>query len=191
MVYHPNEAEITSVSNRFAAWIHEPFLIIQTGGGRSRSWRDWPTKSYISNIEWIRNHYPLNIILTGGWDNEKVAHEIEQACPYVINLCNKTTLEETAALLSRSVMLLSTDTGVLFMAYAIGCPALAILHHASPGSLIGPIDHSAGHEVVELPKPDVQTEKLEGEMRKIRDEDVRDAIRRILERRGVKALVTS
>ena len=75
------------------------------------------------------------------------------------------------------------------MAYATGCPTLAILHHASPGALIGPKNPTPGHEVVELPKPEKTDQpmgQLHGEMERIRDEDVRAAIGRIMERRGVK-----
>ena len=185
MVYRPNPAEIEKVRNRFSEWIERPFVIFQTGGGRSRAWRDWPVDSYIRNIIWLRQQYQVQVVLTGGWDNEKVAGEIEAACPGVMNLCSKTTLEETAALLSCSTMLVSTDTGVLFMAYATGCPALAILHHASPGSLIGPMDPTPGHEVVELSKPLQPTSELHGEMDKIPDDEVRAAIMRILKRRGI------
>ena len=189
MVYQPNGSEIEDVRKRFSEWIDHPFVIFQTGGGRSRAWRDWPVDSYIRNIRWLQKRYPVRIILTGGWDNKEVAGKIESACHGVVNLCSKTTLEETAALLTQATMLVSTDTGVLFMAYATGCPALAILHHASPGALIGPKDPSSGHEVVELPKPEkpeLSVGQLHGEMGLIRDEDARTAIGRILERRGVK-----
>ena len=186
MVYRASDAEVTAMKKRFSEWIDKPFVVFQTGGGRSRSWRDWPTKSYIRNITWLRKNYDVQIVLTGGWDNEKVASEIEAACPGVVNLCSKTSLEETAALLKQALMLVSTDTGVLFMAYATGCMALAILHHASPGALIGPTAPGAGHEVVELSKPEgATTGQLYGEMEGIRDEDVRTAIARILQRRGV------
>ena len=130
----------------------------------------------------------MKVVLTGGWDNEPAAREIEWACSGAINLCNKTTLEETGALLKSSLMLVSTDTGVLFMAYAAGCPALAILHYASPGALIGPIgdgSRDVGHEVVELPKPSGPLEQRHGEMGKIPDDEVRGAIQRILARRGM------
>jgi ADP-heptose:LPS heptosyltransferase len=186
MVYRPLPAELEAARSRFSGWIGRPFVIFQTGGGRSRAWRDWPVDSYVRNILWLRQTRPeLTVVLTGGWDNEATAAAIERSCPFVVNLCNKTTLEETGALLSLAFMLVSTDTGVLFMAYAIGCPALAILHHASASPLIGPTDPGAGHEVVELPKPDHPTGELRGEMEKIPDEKVRAAIARILVRSGL------
>ena len=194
MVYQPNGSEIKAVRERFSDWIDRPFVIFQTGGGRSRAWRDWPVDAYIRNIRWLMERHPVRVILTGGWDNEETAAKIESECPGVVNLCSKTTLEETAALLTKSTMLVSTDTGVLFLAYATECPTLAILHHASPGALIGPKDPTTGHEVVELPKPEKPEPsigQLHGEMDKIRDEDVRAAIQRILERGGVKILETA
>ena len=189
MVYQPKDSEIANVRERFSEWIDQPFVIFQTGGGRSRAWRVWPVDSYIRNVRWLQERYPMRVILTGGWDNENTATKIESACPGVVNLCSKTTLEETAALLTQATMLVSTDTGVLFLAYATGCPALAILHHASPSALIGPKEQTRGHEVVELPQPEGLHHppgQLHGEMEKIRDEEVRAAIQRILERRGVK-----
>jgi ADP-heptose:LPS heptosyltransferase len=188
MVYQAKESEREALRERFAKWIDHPFVMFQTGGGRSRSWRDWPVDSYVRNIQWLQENYRVKVVLTGGWDNENAAQEIEFACPGVINLCNKTTLEETAALLTYSLMLVSTDTGVLFMSYATRCPALAILHYASPSTLIGPIgvaSRDVGHEVVELPKPPGPLEQRHGEMGKIPDDEVREAIQRILARKGM------
>ena len=188
MVYRSSTSEIKAVTERFSEWIGQPYVIFQTGGGRSRAWRDWPVDSYIRNIRWLMQKYPVKVILTGGWDNEETAARIESDCPGVVNLCNRTTLEETASLLTQASMLVSTDTGVLFLGYATGCPALAILHHASPGALIGPMDKAPGHEVVEVPQPENPVAQLQGEMEKIRDEDVRMAIERILRRRGIEPI---
>ena len=192
MVYAPKPEELSGIENRFQPWAHTPFLIFQTGGGRTLSWRNWPVESYVRTIRWLAEVSDLKVILTGGKDNEVTAAAIEQACPWVINLCSKTTLEETAALLTRAVMLVSTDTGVMHLGIAVGCPTLALLHHSSPASGFGPTDLSDGHEVIELSRseltPDLtkQPQQLHGEMERIRDEDVRAAIGRILERRGVK-----
>jgi len=198
MVYAPKPEELLGIENRFQSWAQTPFLIFQTGGGRTLSWRNWPVESYVRTIRWLAKVSDLKVILTGGKDNEATAAAIEEACHWVINLCSKTTLEETAALLTRAVMLVSTDTGVMHLGIAVGCPTLALLHHSSPASGFGPTDLSDGHEVIELPrselKPDQpdqpdqlhQHQQLHGEMENIKDGDVRAAIQRILERRGVK-----
>jgi ADP-heptose:LPS heptosyltransferase len=127
----------------------------------------------------------LTIVLTGGWDNELTAHTIGKACPDVINLCCKTTLEETAAILHFAVMLISTDTGVMHLGFAVGCPTLALLHYKNPATMVGPLDNSAGHEVIELTAPvDFKTSSVAA-MQGIPDEAVRDAIVRMLLKKGI------
>jgi ADP-heptose:LPS heptosyltransferase len=183
MVYAPKPEELREIENRFQALADTPFFIFQTGGGRTLSWRNWPVESYVRTIRWLAEVSDLKVILTGGKDNEATAAAIEEECPWVINLCSKTTLEETAALLTRAVMLVSTDTGVMHLGIAVGCPTLALLHYSSPASGFGPTDLSDGHEVIELARPEVKSDQLYGEMGKIRDEDVRAAIGRIMERK--------
>jgi len=185
MVYESKPEELMGLEERFAEWINSPFVVFQTGGGRTLSWRNWPVESYVRTIPWLTEVSDLKIILTGGKDNEATAAAIENLCPWVINLCSKTTLEETAALLTRASMLVSTDTGVMHLGFSVGCPTLALLHHASPAAVFGPTDLNDGHEVIELPKPLQPTSELHGEMDKIPDEEVRAAIMRILKRRGI------
>ena len=185
MNYSVSKTESAGVASRFSTWIEHPFVIFQAGGGKTLSWRNWPVESYVRTIKWLSQVCDLKIVITGGWDNEKTAALIEESCPSVINLCGKTSLEETAALLSLSTMLVTTDTGVLHLGYALSCPTLAILHYMSPGSRFGPTDLSAGHEVVELPPPADPKAPRHGAMEHIPDEAVRAAITRILMRRGV------
>jgi len=188
MVYTPKAEEFRALEKRFNEWIDSSFIVFQTGGGRTLSWRNWPIESYVRTIRWLAETPGLRVVLTGGKDNEATATAIEKACPWVINLCSKTTLEETAALLTRAVMLVSTDTGIMHLGFSVGCPTLALLHHASPANAFGPTDFTDGHEVIELPKSEAKSDDLHGEMEKIRDEDVRAAIGRILLRRGVAPL---
>jgi ADP-heptose:LPS heptosyltransferase len=184
MVYRPLASETAGVKARFAQWIGAPFVVFQTGGGRTLSWRNWPVESYIRTIRWVRETYGLPVVLTGGRDNEAVATAIEQACPGAVNLCSKTSLEETAAILTLAAMLVSSDTGVMHLGFAVGCPTLAVLHYRSGAGAVGPCDFSAGHEVVELSAPgDPGTDSRT--MADIPDEEIRGAIRRILARRGI------
>ncbi len=69
MVYDPTPEECHSLATRFAPWIHQPFLVFQTGGGKTLSWRDWPAEGYIRAITWVQQISNLTIVLTGGWDN--------------------------------------------------------------------------------------------------------------------------
>jgi ADP-heptose:LPS heptosyltransferase len=197
MVYQVHNEEIVAFSKRLPELLKKPYVVFQTGGGRTLSWRDWPPASYVEVIQWMRSRYPHEIILTGGHDNEAAGHTIAEACPWVINLVQKTTLEETAVLLQGAAMLVSSDTGVMHLGFAIasflkekqacevsayGCPTLAILHYCSPAKTYGPLDCSPGHEIIELAEPVRVTRARTEEMKQIPSAQVYAAIARILAR---------
>ncbi len=184
MVYAPTEAERSAVRQRFAGWIEKPYLIFQTGGGTTLGWRNWPVEAYIRAIRWLRERYDLSVVLTGGHDNEPQAAAIESACPGVINLCSKTTLEETAALLTFARLLVSSDTGVMHLAFAVKCPTVSIHHYRIPASDVGPLDRSGNHEVIELARKNPASPTPES-MDGIPDQEVWEAIERLLARGGV------
>jgi len=191
MNYSVSDAEVSEIVTRFKTWAKKPFVIFQAGGGKTLSWRDWPVNAYIQTIIWLQRISDIGIVITGGWDNKETASLIEKSCPGVINLCCKTTLEETAALLTLATMLVTTDTGVLHLGYALECPTLAILHYASPSRLVGPTDLSVGHEIVELPPAADPHASFHSAMENIPDIEVRQGILKILERRGIRVMVSS
>ena len=182
MVYQVHNDEREAFFKRFPDVMSKPYVVFQTGGGKTMAWRDWPPACYIEAIQWMQKYYPHQIILTGGHDNEASGRAIAKACPWVINLVQKTTLEETAVLLEGASMLVSSDTGVMHLGFAIGCSTLAILHYRSPATIYGPLDYSPGHEIIELPLPDCIPALHENEMQQIPQAEVHAAMARILAR---------
>jgi len=180
MVYQVAPEDLTVLLKHHPG-LKKPWIIFQTGGGRTLSWRNWPIESYIQAIQWLREHYHGHqIILTGGHDNRSTGYAIEAATPWVINLVEKTTLEETAALLKGASMLVTTDTGVMHLGFAIGCPTLALLHYQSPASMYGPLDYSPGHEILQLATPEKNLFLKKNPMSQIAFAHVRAAMTRIL-----------
>lgn len=181
MIYQVNEKEIITLRERFPELVDGPYIVFQTGGGKTLNWRDWPAERYIETIQWVEAHYPHLIVLTGGHDNREAGQAIAAACPNVLNLVERTTLEETAALLNGATLLVSTDTGVMHLGFAIGCPTLALLHYRNGGAAVcGPLDFSPGHEIIELAKPAVLSEAHEGEMGGISFEKVISVLEKML-----------
>ena len=180
MIYQVKTEEVIALRQRFPQLAAKPYLVMQTGGGKTRAWRDWPIERYVEAIQWLEAHYAHRVILTGGHDNREAGQAIAAACPNVINLVEQTTLEETASLLDGATLLVSTDTGVMHLGFAIGCPTLALLHYESPAAVCGPLDFSPGHEIVELPRPAVVPASHEKEMGKISFEKVTLALKRML-----------
>ena len=176
MIYRVKPEELLALRERFPEWSDKPYIVMQTGGGRTLSWRDWPVERYIETIRWIEERYPHRIILTGGHDNREVGQAIAAACPQALNLVEQTTLEETAALLHDATLLVSTDTGVMHLGLAIRCPTLLLLHYRNPASACGPLDLSPGHRVVELSQPSPPSAPHKKEMDQIPMELVKEAL---------------
>ncbi|MBX9741971.1 MAG: hypothetical protein K2W99_00290 [Chthoniobacterales bacterium] len=183
MVYQVKGKESQAFFSQHPMLMQKKYIVFQTGGGKAFSWRNWPVASYIQTIQWLQQYYDYQIVLTGGRENQATAFAIEAACPGVLNYAEKTTLEETASLLSAAKMLVSSDTGVMHLGLAIGCPTLCILHYRSPVSFCGPLRDCPGkNEVVELVKPPEhlsQNLPLD-EMSLIPFEEVKAAMKRLL-----------
>lgn len=180
MIYHVKPKEVIALQDRFPELAERPYLVMQTGGGKARAWRNWPIECYIETIQWLEAHYPHRVILTGGADNQEAGEAIAAACPSVFNLVGRTTLEETAVLLRGATLLISTDTGVMHLGLATECPTLALLHYRSNAAVCGPLDFSPGHKTIELPSPAVLPESHVGEMGQISMEAVKAALTKML-----------
>jgi heptosyltransferase-1 len=90
----------------------------------------------------------LRLVLSGSGDDHSVTQAIARAAGVEISdLAGRLSLKELAALLSTADLLVSTDTGVMHLGAAVGCPVVA---------LFGPTAHwrtgpyGSGHRVVRL-----------------------------------------
>jgi ADP-heptose:LPS heptosyltransferase len=173
--------ELAALRVRFADWIDHPYVIFQTGGGRTLFWRDWPVENYVALIRWFSRRFAHKIVLTGGVENVERAGAMERACPEVTNLAGKTTVTETAALLHLAKMLLTTDTGIMHLGFATGCPVVCLFHDLCPARDYCPLDKSARYEALQLTRPDPQQPPSARDMKGISCDEVKDAIVSMLE----------
>ncbi len=166
MIYQVKADELTAIRARFADWIDHPYVVFQTGGGRTLFWRDWPVEHYVTLIRWFSDRFAHKVILTGGIENLERANAMERACPEVINLAAKTTLAETAALLHFAKMLLTTDTGIMHLGFALDCPVVCLFHDLCPAKDYCPLDKSAPYVALQLrrshPQPPPSAHDMEG-----------------------------
>jgi heptosyltransferase-1 len=88
------------------------------------------------------------LVLSGSGDDRGVTRAIASAAGVeIMDLAGRMSLKDLAALLSRADLLVSTDTGVMHLGAAMGCPVVA---------LFGPTAHwrtgpyGQGHRVVRL-----------------------------------------
>jgi ADP-heptose:LPS heptosyltransferase len=135
----------------------KPRLVLQLGGGRRASWRDWPVERYAELLRLIVREIGAEIFLLGGEDQEERRRELDlifgpETKPYY-NLVNKLSLAESAALLAGAGALVSTDTGIMHLGFAVGTRVLALIHCNNPSNRVGPYGYGDRHRVVQLPRP--------------------------------------
>lgn len=159
-------------------------------GGRLSKLKQWPSEKWLRLIEEFVS-WGLEIVLTGApSDRGCNAAIIERVQPwsrgFVRNVAGL-NLQQTAATLAHSRMVVSVNTGVMHMAAALGA-SLVALHGPTSSKRWGPISEKA--IIVDSPAAGCGYLNLGWEypprppacMECIRYEDVRDACRELLQR---------
>ncbi len=136
----------------------KPRLVLQLGGGQRGAWRDWPVERYVQLIRLCMMELSTDIFILGGEDQEERLKELDRhfandgGKPYH-NLVNKLTLAESAALLTSAGALVSTDTGIMHLGFAVGTRVVALIHCNNPVNRVGPYCYGNRHRVVQLARP--------------------------------------
>jgi heptosyltransferase I len=134
-----------------------PRLVLQLGGGRRASWRDWPVVRYAELLRLCAHELNAEIFVLGGEDQEERLRELDgffvnETKPYH-KLVNKLSLAESAALLAGAQALVSTDTGIMHLGFAVGTRVVAVIHCNNPTTRVGPYCYGNRHRVVQLRRP--------------------------------------
>ena len=123
-----------------------------------RSWRDWPVERYAQLIRLCALELIAEIFVLGGEEQIERLRELDNffvndgGKPYY-DVVNKLSLAESAALLASAQALVSTDTGIMHLGFAVGTRVVAIIHCNNPASRVGPYGYGHRHRVVQLPRP--------------------------------------
>lgn len=133
-------------------------LVLQLGGGRRASWRDWPVERYAELIRLCAHGINAGIFVLGGEDQEERRKQLDgffvnEVKPYH-DMVNKLSLAESAALLASAQVLVSTDTGIMHLGFAVGTRVVALIHCNNPSNRVGPYCYGNRHRVVQLPRPE-------------------------------------
>lgn len=96
---------------------------------RFRNYRNWSVDNYVALVDYLRDEYGANVILSGG------ATDIERdyaqaiaagAAGPVSNLVGKTTLKQLLAVIDRAQLVVCPDSGPAHMATAVGTPVVGL-----------------------------------------------------------------
>ncbi|MDZ4816557.1 MAG: glycosyltransferase family 9 protein [Verrucomicrobiota bacterium] len=187
LVFQISDVEKENVRLRFSSWVEKRYIVFQVGGGTRANYRDWPAEPMAIVINWVRGQ-GMKVILTGGNDNLEKAMRVQVLAggEELLNLCGKMGLLETAEVVSRAVALVSTDTGVMHLGFAVGTPVVALVHGHNPASRVGPFGYGDSHLVIELLNPDGSKPRQNVSMTEIQPAQVIEKLAIIMKRNGVE-----
>jgi lipopolysaccharide heptosyltransferase II len=90
----------------------------------------WETKHWRSEgFAEVARHFMrkgFTVVLTGSKRERAVCDEVTSAAPGTLNLAGETTLSEHAALIGRSALCITNDSGPMHLAVALGRPVVSI-----------------------------------------------------------------
>lgn len=101
---------------------HEPYITIFPGASIKE--RQWGADKFAAVAVKVASS-GLNVVVVGGNDDIEQGDRIVSSAKG-LNLAGKTTISETAAVISGSQLLLSGDSGVLHLAVGLGIPSVSL-----------------------------------------------------------------
>jgi ADP-heptose:LPS heptosyltransferase len=114
------------------------------------AFRDWPVEHFVSLGRRLLDGCPVRLVITGGREDAAAAQAVADALePGATLFAGRLSLPETAALLTRCRMLITTDTGIMHLGFAVGVPTLALLHPYN-AHRVGPHGYGRLHRVALL-----------------------------------------
>jgi heptosyltransferase-1 len=106
----------------------------------------WESEKFSALADRLQKELSCRVVFTGsGQDREEVDKIIQRMDKNPLNLTGQTNLKELAYLYSRCQLLVSTDTGPMHIAAAMGCPVVALFGPTAPWRT-GP--YGPGHTVI-------------------------------------------
>jgi len=190
MVYEVRDDEMKKMDEMLAGLGLQGRQIVafQVGGGKRGGYRDWGYQNYIEVGKRILDEFDVALVISGGKDNLKKANLIEEGIrnKNVFNLAGKLSLSQAAALLKTCKVLMSTDTGIMHLGFAVGdVDVLSLIHCFNPASRVGPYGYGDKHTVIQLAPPAGQRPSLGMSMDMIDPATVYEKLAEICLRKGI------
>jgi lipopolysaccharide heptosyltransferase II len=108
----------------------------------------WPEDRFTQLADRIITRYGMKIIFTGSSEDRLLIDSIvSNMNQRAVNLSGKTSLIELAALYEKAALVISTDTGPMHLAAAMGTPVVALFGPTAPWRT-GP--YGSGNKVVRI-----------------------------------------
>jgi lipopolysaccharide heptosyltransferase I len=120
-----------------AAWADEQVAAlgaapIVVNAGASKPQNRWPSERFAAVVAALARDARAPLVVIGGPSDRELAAPLVAAASGVHDLVGRTSLRQLAALLARSRLLITGDTGPMHLAVAVGAPTLALFGPADP-----------------------------------------------------------
>jgi heptosyltransferase-2 len=101
---------------------------ITVAPGAKHLTKRWPAEYYSEFLGRIHRETKIKAVLIGGGDDVELSKQILHHCPSGtgISLAGQLSIQETAAVMRRSRLLITNDSGLMHVADALGVPLIAI-----------------------------------------------------------------
>jgi len=112
---------------------NQPTLVISPCS--SMSYRNWHSDGYAAVCDYAIKRYALRVVLTGGPSitELEMGEDIETKSQFPItNLIGKSNLKQLLAILKKSTLVISPDSGPAHMATAVGTPVIGLYACTNP-----------------------------------------------------------
>ncbi|MFY7843000.1 MAG: glycosyltransferase family 9 protein [Rhabdochlamydiaceae bacterium] len=111
------------------------FICFHMGG--KDLFKRWSLENFIHLGQLISEKYPHHILLTGDQKEKKLADIFCQQVAKSFNVCGLFDLHQTAALIQKTNLMITNDTGPMHISFALDKPTIAIFGPTDP-FLCGP-----------------------------------------------------
>ena len=101
----------------------------------SKNYRNWHTQGYAEIIDYIKEKYQYDVVLTGGSSKteRKYAEAIMHSCKFQpLNLIGKTNLKELLSIIKGAKCMISPDSGPAHMSTAMATPVIGLYATTNP-----------------------------------------------------------
>ena len=134
-------AGVTASSPVSWSWLTAPldalnlparYVLFTPGCTPKLAQKRWPPSSYAALANRLQQS-GLPVVMVGTQQDAAIIAAIKAEAPLVIDLCNRTSLAQLAALARGSLATIGNDTGPMHLAAAVGAPTLALFSgHTNP-----------------------------------------------------------
>ncbi len=108
----------------------ELLIGLHTGAGKTQN--RWSLKKYLSLMEKLKEKFPVKYYLTGSSADKEEINFIKQNAKFNVGLFINKKIPEVAALISKSDLFISNDTGIMHVAGATETPQISIFGPTNP-----------------------------------------------------------